>query len=197
MGRSIRVFEHLTAGPPVMATTLTTQWLFAPLPLARRRRSSTMRALPFPRRCSAPTPGFAASARSNRCGATTRARLEWPQRRLPHRHRSRHHVPDLTLGTPAATTTPIYRNSTAPAARSIHRELIASGLYRAGPNALDGTLGAAYDRIGTSRPVASSGTNANEGHNGAEKNAARAAYPLAPGDMVLMAHLALQCLQLD
>lgn len=126
----------------------------------------------------------AGPARVAAAAASSPASIAASRPRSDPRHASGYNHTDLSQfdGTSGTVDTP---------------RLIASGLYRAGPNALDGTLGAAYDRIGTSRPVASSGTNANEGHNGAEKNAARAAYPLAPGDMVLMAHLALQCLQLD
>jgi outer membrane autotransporter protein len=76
--------------------------------------------------------------------------------------------------------------------------IIAYGLYRAGPVALEATLGFAYDRISTMRPVASTGTDASESHDGYEKNAAlQAAYPLALGDMILMPHLGLQYVRLD
>ncbi len=51
--------------------------------------------------------------------------------------------------------------------------------YRIGQLSIEGTLGAAYDRIGTNRPVAALGANAIEGHNGFEQNVAlQAAYAL-------------------
>src|SRR6185437_6081793 len=52
--------------------------------------------------------------------------------------------------------------------------------------------------IGNGAGGSNTGTNAIEGHNGFEKNAAlQAAYPLAVGDMVLMPHLGLQYVRLD
>src|SRR6185312_3533535 len=107
-------------------------------------------------------------------------------------------TPDLTLGLAAGYGHTDLSQSDGTNGTIETPRILAYGLYRAGPLALEATLGFAYDRISTARPVASTGTNAIEGHNGFEKNAAlQAAYPLAVGDMVLMPHLGLQYVRLD
>jgi outer membrane autotransporter protein len=107
-------------------------------------------------------------------------------------------TPDLTLGIAGGYSHTDLSQSDGTSGAIETPRIIAYGLYRAGPVALEGTLGLAYDRISTSRPVASTGTSARESHDGFEKNAAlQAAYPLALGDMVLMPHLGLQYVRLD
>ncbi|HWE74463.1 MAG TPA: autotransporter outer membrane beta-barrel domain-containing protein [Stellaceae bacterium] len=106
-------------------------------------------------------------------------------------------TPDLTLGIAAGYSHTNLSQSDGTSGTIQTPRLLAYGLYRAGPIALAGTFGLAYDRIGTARPV-NTGTNATEGHNGFEKNAAlQAAYPLALGDMALVPHLGLQYVRLD
>ncbi|HEX4195264.1 MAG TPA: autotransporter outer membrane beta-barrel domain-containing protein [Stellaceae bacterium] len=112
-------------------------------------------------------------------------------------------TPDLTLGIAAGYSHTDLSQSDGTSGTIETPRLLAYGLYRAGPVALEGTLGLAYDRIDTARPVlgsrgSGSSTDASEGHNGFEKNAAlQAAYPLALGDMVLVPHLGLQYVRLD
>jgi outer membrane autotransporter protein len=107
-------------------------------------------------------------------------------------------TPDLTLGIAGGYGQTDLAQSDGTTGTIETPRIIAYGLYRAGPVALEATLGFAYDRISTTRPVASTGTNASESHDGFEKNAAlQAAYPLALGDVVLMPHLGLQYVRLD
>jgi outer membrane autotransporter protein len=107
-------------------------------------------------------------------------------------------TPDLTLGIAAGYSHSDLTQSDGTSGTIETPRLIAYGLYRAGPVAIEATLGAAYDRISTTRPVAGTATNASEGHNGFEKNAAlQAAYPLSVGDIALVPHLGLQYVRLD
>jgi outer membrane autotransporter protein len=107
-------------------------------------------------------------------------------------------TPDLTLGIAAGYSHTDLSQSDGTNGTIETPRLLAYGLYRAGPIALEATLGLAYDRIDTARPVSSTGTDATEGHNGFEKNAAlQAAYPLEFGDMVLVPHVGLQYVRLD
>jgi outer membrane autotransporter protein len=103
--------------------------------------------------------------------------------------------PDLTLGVAAGYSHTNLSQSDGTSGTIETPRILAYGLYRAGPVALEATLGLAYDRIDTTRPV--SGTDAVEGHNGFEKNAAlQAADPFALGDMVVVPHLGLQYVRL-
>ncbi|HEX3973958.1 MAG TPA: autotransporter domain-containing protein [Stellaceae bacterium] len=107
-------------------------------------------------------------------------------------------TPDLTLGIAAGYSHTDLSQSDGTGGTIETPRLLAYGLYRAGPVALEATLGLAYDRIDTARPVSGSLTDATEGHNGFEKNAAlQAAYPLALGDMAVVPHLGLQYVRLD
>jgi len=105
-------------------------------------------------------------------------------------------TPDLTLGIAGGYGHTGLSQSDGTSGDIDTPRLIAYGLYRAGPVALEGTLGFAYDRISTVRPAG--GANAGEAHNGFEKNAAlQAAYPLSVGDVAVVPHLGLQYVRLD
>src|SRR6185437_5894610 len=81
-------------------------------------------------------------------------------------------TPELTLGIAGGYSHTDLSQSDGTSGTIETPRILAYGLYRAGPVALEGTLGFAYDRIGTNRPVACTGTAATQGHNGFEENAA-------------------------
>ena len=137
-------------------------------------------------------PGCAASVRSNRCGATARPSgrsggfLTGVDRGI---------TPDLTLGIAGGYRHTDLSQSDGTSGTVETPQIIAYGLYRAGPVALEGTLGLAYDRISTSRP--SSRAPARMPAKAITNAALQATYPLALGDMVLMPQIGPQYVRLD
>ena len=106
---------------------------------------------------------------------------------------------DLTLGLAGGYSHTDLSQSDGTAGTIETPRVIGYGLYRIGNLALEErTLGLAYDRITTARPIAALGASAVEGHNGFEKNVAlQAAYPLAAADYTIVPRAGIQYARLD
>lgn len=107
-------------------------------------------------------------------------------------------TPDVTLGIAAGYSHTDFAESDGTSGAIDTPRLLGYGLYHIDGFAIEATLGLAYDRITTARPVPALGANAAEGHNGFEKSAAlQAAYPLAAGDFTIVPRAGAQYVRLD